>query len=162
MRSVGEAAPTTTSRVYRISRRKSLKKCRDTVSRGQPVPTTTEAFLRCALESLALRYRAVLFEIEEVTGRRPNTIHVVGGGSQNRFLNQMTADATGFPVVAGPVEATAAGNILAQAMSLGILDSHGEGRELVRRSFPAEVFEPGETGAWDEAWERSSAWRNQS
>jgi rhamnulokinase len=128
----------------------------------QPVPTTTEAFLRCALESLALRYRAVLGEIEEVTGHRPNTIHVVGGGSRSRFLNQMTADATGCLVVAGPVEATAAGNILAQAMCLGILNSHGEGRELVRRSFPAEVFEPGESGAWDEAWERSSAWRNQS
>jgi rhamnulokinase len=129
---------------------------------AQPVPTTTEAFLRCAFESLALRYRAVLGEIEEVTGRRLNMIHVVGGGSRNRFLNQMTADAIGRPVVAGPVEATAAGNLLVQAMSLGILNSHGEGRELVKRSFPVEVFEPGETGPWDEAWERSSAWRNQS
>jgi rhamnulokinase len=129
---------------------------------AQPIPTTTEAFLRCALESLALRYRAVVGEIEEVTGRRLSTIHVVGGGSRNRFLNQMTADATGRPVVAGPVEATAAGNLVVQAMSLGILSSHGECRELVRRSLPVETFEPGETRSWDEAWERSSAWRNQS
>jgi len=129
---------------------------------AQPVPTTTEALLRSALESLALRYRAVLGEIEEVTGRSLSVIHVVGGGSRNRLLNQMTADATGLPVVAGPVESTAAGNLLAQGMSLGILNGHGEGRELVRRSFPVEVFEPGETGPWDEAWEKSSAWRNQS
>ena len=129
---------------------------------AQQVPTTTEAFLRSALESLALRYRAVLGEIEEVTGRSLSVIHVVGGGSQNRLLNQMTADATGLPVVAGPVESTAAGNLLVQAMSLGILNGHGEGRELVKRSFPVEVFEPGENGPWDEAWERSSVWRNQS
>lgn len=129
---------------------------------GQPVPDTTAAFVRCALESLALRYRAVLGEIEEITGRRLNTIHVVGGGARNRLLNQMTADATGRQVVAGPVEATAAGNLLAQAMSLGILNGHGEGRELIRRSFPVEIFEPGETGPWDEAWETASVWRNQS
>jgi len=128
----------------------------------QRVPTTTEAFLRCALESLALRYRAVSGEIEEVTGRRLRTIHVVGGGSRNRLLNQMTADATGLPVVAGPGESTAAGNLLVQAMSLGILNGHDEGRDLVKRSFPVEVFEPGEKGPWDEAWERSSAWRNQA
>ncbi len=129
---------------------------------AQPIPTTTEAFLRCALESLVLRYRAVLGEIEEVTGRHLSTIHVVGGGSRNRFLNQMTADATGRPVVAGPVEATAAGNLVVQAMSLGILSNHRECRELVKHSFPVELFEPGEKGPWDEVWERSSAWRNQS
>jgi rhamnulokinase len=129
---------------------------------AQPVPTTTEAFLRSALESLALRYRAVLFEIEEVTGRDLRVIHVVGGGSRNRLLNQMTADATGLAVVAGPVESMAAGNLLVQAMSLGILNGHGEGRELVERSFPVEVFDPGEIGPWDEAWERSSAWRKLS
>jgi L-arabinose isomerase len=75
---------------------------------------------------------------------------------------QMTADATGLAVVAGPVESTAAGNLLVQAMSLGILNGHGEGRELVERSFPVEVFDPGEIGPWDEAWERSSAWRKLS
>jgi rhamnulokinase len=129
---------------------------------AQPVPTTTEALLRSALESLALRYRAVLGEVEEVTGCKLSVIHIVGGGSRNRVLNQMTADATGLPVVAGPVEATAAGNLLVQAISLDILNGHGEGRELVKRSFPVEVFEPSETGRWDEAWERSSAWRSQS
>jgi rhamnulokinase len=129
---------------------------------GQPVPSTTDAFIRCAFESLALRYRAVLGEVEEVTGRPLSRIHVVGGGARNRLLNQMTADATGRPVFVGPVEATAAGNLMVQALSLGILKSHGEGRKLVRRSFPVEVFEPRETGRWDEAWERSSAWRNPS
>ncbi|MGD8362682.1 MAG: FGGY-family carbohydrate kinase, partial [Gemmatimonadota bacterium] len=129
---------------------------------GQPVPSTTDAFIRCAFESLALRYRAVLGEVEEVTGRPLSRIHVVGGGARNRLLNQMTADATGRPVFVGPVEATAAGNLMVQALSLGILKSHGEGRKLVRRSFPVEVFQPRETGRWDEAWERSSAWRNPS
>jgi rhamnulokinase len=126
---------------------------------SQPVPATTEAFVRCAFESLALRYRAVLGEIEELTGRRLNTIHVVGGGARNRLLNQMTADATERPVVAGPVEATVVGNLLAQALCLGLLDSHAEGRALVRRSFPVETFEPRETGPWAEAWERSTTGR---
>jgi len=130
--------------------------CRET---AQPIPATTEAFVRCAYESLALRYRAVLGEIEELTGRRLNTIHVVGGGARNRLLNQMTADATGRPVVAGPVEATAVGNLLAQALGLGELGSHAEGRALVGRSFPVETFEPGETGPWAEAWARSTPWR---
>jgi rhamnulokinase len=130
--------------------------CADT---GQPIPTTTEAFVRCALESLALRYRGVLGEIEELTGRRLDTIHVVGGGARNRLLNQMTADATERPVVAGPVEATAVGNVMAQALCLGELGSHAEGRAVIRRSFPVETFEPGETGVWGEAWERSTTWR---
>jgi rhamnulokinase len=126
---------------------------------AQPVPTTTEAFVRCAFESLALRYRIVLGEIEALTGRRLNRIHVVGGGARNRLLNQMTADATERPVIAGPVEATVVGNLLAQALCLGVLDSHSQGRALVRSSFPVETFEPGETGPWAEAWERSTAWR---
>lgn len=126
---------------------------------SQPVPATTEAFVRCAFESLALRYRTVLGEIEQLTGRRLDTIHVVGGGARNRLLNQMTADATGRPVVAGPVEATAVGNLLAQALGLGVLASHAEGRAIVRRSFPVESFEPGETGPWAETWERSTTWR---
>ncbi len=109
---------------------------------GQRVPSTTGAFVRCALESLALRYREVLHELRVLTGRHPRVIHVVGGGARNRLLNQMTADATGLPVVAGPVEATAAGNLTAQAMCLGILSSLGEGRELIGRSFPLEVFQP--------------------
>lgn len=129
---------------------------------AQPIPDTADAFVRCAYESLALRYRAILGEIEELTGRRLNTIHVVGGGARNRLLNQMTADATERPVVAGPVEATAVGNLLAQALGLGDLNSHEEGRALVRRSFPVEAFEPGETGPWAEAWERSNRWRGVS
>jgi len=127
---------------------------------AQPIPATMGALVRCAYESLALRYRGVLGEIEELTGRRVNTIHVVGGGARNRLLNQMTADATERPVVAGPVEATAVGNLLAQALCLGHLDSHAQGRALVRRSFPVETYEPGEAGPWAEAWERSTLWRD--
>jgi rhamnulokinase len=126
---------------------------------AQPVPATTGAFVRCAFESLALRYRTVLGEIEELTGRRLSTIHVVGGGARNRLLNQMTADATERPVVAGPVEATVVGNLLTQALCLGMVDTHARGRALVGRSFPVETFEPGEAGPWAEAWERSTTWR---
>ncbi len=128
---------------------------------GQPVPATTGAFIRCALESLAFRYRSVLEEIREVAGRRPAVIHVVGGGSRNRLLNQMTADATGLPVVAGPVEATAAGNLLVQAVALGLVKDYREGRMLVRRSFTPERFEPRDPGPWDDAWERFSTLRSE-
>jgi rhamnulokinase len=81
-------------------------------------------------------------------------IHIVGGGSQNRLLNQFAADATGRTVVAGPVEATAIGNILVQALAMGHVATLSEARALVRRSFDVETYEPGDTAAWDEAYER--------
>jgi len=81
-------------------------------------------------------------------------IHVVGGGSRNRALCQFTADATGRPVVAGPAEATAAGNVIVQAMALGQVASLEEGRALVRRSFEPTVHEPSDRAAWDEAYDR--------
>jgi rhamnulokinase len=113
--------------------------CRRT---GQPIPTEPGAVVRCALESLALRYRWVLERLEELTARRIDTIHIVGGGSQNALLNQLTADACGRTVVAGPVEATAIGNVLVQAIGLGIVRSLAEARSVVRRSFEVKSFEP--------------------
>ena len=122
--------------------------------RGQPVPETVGEFVRCALESLALAYRKAIAQLEQALGYTLEAVHIVGGGSQNRLLNQFTADATGKLVIAGPVEATAIGNLLTQAMALGRLSSLAEARQLVRRSFPLEVFEPGQREVWEEAYRR--------
>ena len=125
--------------------------CRRT---GEPVPQTEGQFVRCVLESLVLKYRMVLGWLEELTGVPVTVIHIVGGGTQNQLLNQFTADACGRPVVTGPVEATALGNILVQARAGGDVATLAEIREVVRRSEPIEEYTPGETAAWDEAWER--------
>ncbi|MBC7235950.1 MAG: rhamnulokinase [Chloroflexi bacterium] len=132
--------------------------CRRT---GQRVPETKGEIARCALESLALKYRWALEKLEKMLGRRLEVIHVVGGGSQNRLLCQLTADATGRPVVGGPVEATAIGNILMQILAQGQIASLAEGRELVRRSFETIDYEPTSPKAWDEAYERFIELRHQ-
>jgi rhamnulokinase len=121
---------------------------------GQKVPGTHAEILRCALESMALKYRRTLRQLEEMLGYELDTIHIVGGGSQNTLLNQLAADATGCTVLTGPIEATAAGNVLVQAIATGHLDSLEEGRELVRRSFPIERYEPNPSPEWDAAYER--------
>ncbi len=125
--------------------------CRQT---GQPVPESKGAIIRCVLESLALEYRWVAERLVEIAGHPLPTIHIFGGGSRNRLLNQFAADATGRTVITGPVEATAIGNLLVQAIALGYLANLDEGRALVRRSFPVETYEPHDTAAWDEAYER--------
>jgi rhamnulokinase len=125
--------------------------CRKT---GQPAPTDPGAVVRCCLESLALKYRWVLTKLEAVTGRRYDVLHVVGGGCQNALLCQMTADAIGRPVLAGPVEATALGNVLVQALGLGLLGSLADGREVVRRSVEVVTYEPKEAPRWEEPWAR--------
>jgi rhamnulokinase len=125
--------------------------CRRT---GQPAPADPGATVRCALESLALCYRWVLEKLEQLTGKRLETIHVVGGGSQNALLNQFTADACNRHVLAGPVEATAIGNVLVQAVGLGILGSLAEAREVVRRSFEVRTFTPQNPAAWQGPYER--------
>ncbi|HSJ53511.1 MAG TPA: rhamnulokinase family protein [Anaerolineae bacterium] len=125
--------------------------CRET---GQPVPETRGELVRCILESLALEYRWVAECLDELVGRRLGTIHVMGGGSQNRLLNQFTAEATGRVVIAGPTEATATGNILVQALALGEIASLAEGRDLVRTSFQTETYEPGSAAGWDEAYQK--------
>lgn len=124
------------------------------VETGQMPPDGIGETIRCALESLALQYRKTLRELERLTGSKIKQLHIVGGGSQNRLLNQFTANATGVPVLAGPTEATAIGNVLVQAITMGELKSLREARQLVRRSFEIETFEPRETERWDEAAER--------
>ena len=126
--------------------------CRET---GQAEPAGEGAVIRCLLESLALKYRWVLERLEEVLGRRLEPVHVVGGGSRNSLLCQLTADATGRPVVAGPAEATAIGNLLVQALGLGCLGSAEEIRAVVRASFEPRTFTPsGDDGRWAEACDR--------
>lgn len=117
----------------------------------QPAPKSEGALIRCAYESLALKYREVLGWLEELTGNRIAVIHVVGGGSQSAMLNQFTADACRRPVVAGPVEATATGNLLVQARADGELASLAEMREVVRKSSKLITYQPGEAAAWEEA-----------
>jgi rhamnulokinase len=107
--------------------------------------------VRCAYESLALRYREVLGWLEELTGNRIEVIHIVGGGSKSRILNQFTADACQRPVVTGPVEATAMGNLLVQVRASGELASLAEMREVVRNSSDVAIFQPGKPAAWEEA-----------
>jgi rhamnulokinase len=125
--------------------------CRDT---GQPVPESRGAVLRCALESLALRYRWVLDKLEDMMGRPIKVVHIIGGGMQNELLCQFAADAMQRPVVAGPIEATAMGNILMQALALGHIDSLAQGREVVRNSFQVRSYAPGPGAPWDEAYGR--------
>ena len=109
---------------------------------GQPIPETEGQVIRTALDSLALKYRWVLERLETLVGRRLDPIHIVGGGIQNTLLNQLAANVTGRPVVTGPVEATAIGNILVQAIGLGHIGSIEEGREIVRKSFEVVTYEP--------------------
>jgi len=109
---------------------------------NQPIPETEGQVVRTALDSLALKYRWVLERLEKLMGQRLDTIHMVGGGIQNTLLCQLAANTTGRPVVAGPVEATAIGNILVQAMGLGHIASIEQGREIVRKSFDLVSYEP--------------------
>jgi rhamnulokinase len=125
--------------------------CRNT---GQPVPADPPGCTRAILESLALKYRSVLESLEEITGIHFQEIRIVGGGSRNRLLSQFTADATGRPVVAGPVEATALGNIAMQMLATGAVGSLQEARAVIDRSFPTERFEPLSADRWDAPYRR--------
>lgn len=116
---------------------------------GQPLNSEPGAIARCIFESLALKYRRTIDQLERVGGAAIRTIHVVGGGSNNRLLCQMTADACGRLVIAGPVEATALGNLLVQAIALGLVSSLDQARELVKRSVTLEIYEPKATPQWD-------------
>ena len=118
---------------------------------GQAVPDSDGAVLRTCLESLALKYRVVLGWLEELTGTPVEVIHIVGGGTQNRLLNQLTADACNRPVVTGPIEATAMGNLLLQARGRGALGSLADLREVVMASSEIERFEPSGDARWQDA-----------
>ncbi len=117
---------------------------------GQAKPSAEGVYYRAALEGLALRYRVCLGMLESLVGDRIETIHIVGGGSLNRLLCQMTADACNRTVVAGPVEATAIGNLAMQLIGVGKLDSVNEARKLIRESFDVETYTPREAASWDE------------
>lgn len=120
----------------------------------QPPPDGPGSYARTILESLALKYRLVLRNLESLIGRSVDTIRVVGGGSRNRMLNQFTADATGKFVLAGPCEAAVLGNIGVQLVATGAVSCLAEAREIIDRSFPAEAFAPADTEKWDAAAER--------
>jgi rhamnulokinase len=121
---------------------------------GQPLPSAHGEFVRCILESLALKYRATLDQLQRLTGRRINRIHIIGGGAQNSVLCQYAANATGATVIAGPVEATAIGNIMVQALATGRVASLKEIRDIVRQSFDPVTYKPVDTEVWDSAYER--------
>lgn len=120
----------------------------------QPVPQTEGELIRCTIESLALKYRLVLVQLEELMGNKIEVLHVVGGGSQNDLLNQMTADACQRPVVAGPVEAAVLGNLLVQVRAGGEIGSLSQIRDVVRASSRLTLYEPGKPSSWDEACEQ--------
>lgn len=121
---------------------------------SQPIPETPGALARCAYDSLSLLYRKSLVQLSSLTGRTINVLHVVGGGSQADLLNQLTASAIGIPVLAGPVEATALGNALAQFLATGAISNVNEARRLIDRSFPPRRFDPELTLEIDQAYER--------
>jgi len=125
------------------------KFCADT---NQSVPQTKGQIIRVALESIALKYRYVLERLEELSAKHLEPLHIIGGGTKNRLLNQFTADATKRTVVTGPVEATAIGNVLMQAVGLKHLGSLSDAREVVRSSFDVEEYHSKTDGGWDEAY----------
>jgi rhamnulokinase len=125
--------------------------CRKT---GQAVPSTPGEVLRCAIESLALKYRVVLEELKQVSPHPIEKIHIIGGGSQHVTLCQFTADATSLPVISGPVEATAIGNIMGQALALGHVRSLEEIRAIIANSSELQTYEPRETKRWQAAYDR--------
>ncbi|GAA4104053.1 rhamnulokinase family protein [Actinomadura miaoliensis] len=128
--------------------------CRRT---GQPVPAGPDEVVRCVLDSLALGYRAAFDDIAEVTGRPLPAVHIVGGGSRNALLNRLTAEVTGLPVVTGPVEATALGNVLAQLMALGELSGLDEARAAVRAGTRTGTVEPSGADRWSDLYGRLRA-----
>jgi sugar (pentulose or hexulose) kinase len=121
---------------------------------NQRIPSTPGEFVRVCLDSLALAYRRTLAGLEDLLGRRISVIHIVGGGTQNELLTQMAADACNRPVVAGPVEATAIGNILVQAMATGDVTSLTDARAIVRSSFDVKRYDPRDTARWDAAYDQ--------
>ena len=125
--------------------------CRET---KQPVPETVGQIARCIYESLALKYRWALERLEEIKGEHITQLNIVGGGCNNKLLDQFAADATDRTVVTGPVEGAAIGNLLAQAMALGDIKSMDALRDVVRRSEPVETYCPNHTPAWEHAYQR--------
>jgi sugar (pentulose or hexulose) kinase len=122
--------------------------CRET---GQPVPGTRGEVMRCIYESLALKYRVTKDQIESLTGRRYRDLHVVGGGTKDGLLSQFTANATGCRVIAGPIEATALGNMAVQLIALGELASLKDARKVIAASFQTSQYLPQNERTWQDA-----------
>ncbi len=125
--------------------------CRKT---SQPVPKTPGAVVRCILESLSLAYNDVIKKLVEISGKKVEIVHIAGGGSRNKLLNQFTANATGLPVIAGPSEATVIGNAVVQLITLGELDSIRDARQIISNMKELKYYEPEEKEIWDEAYGR--------
>ena len=125
--------------------------CRKT---GQPVPETIGQVVRCIYESLALKYRLALTQISECTGKRFDVLHLMGGGTKDGFLCELSAQSLGIPVIAGPIEATALGNIVLQLIALGEIESIEEGRKIIAETEKVKTFSGEHTPDWDEAFER--------
>ena len=123
-------------------------------STGQPVPETIGQLVRCIYESLALKYRLALEQISECTGKNFEVLHLMGGGTKDGFLCELTSQSIGIPVIAGPVEATALGNIILQLKALGEIDSIEKGREIIAETEKVKKYEEKHTSEWDEAFDR--------
>ena len=121
---------------------------------GQYIPQTVGEIMRCIYESLALKYRAAISELEACTGKRFKTLYMIGGGTKDRFLSSLTACSCGITVSSGPVEATAFGNIAIQLMTTGDIKDLDSAREIVRNSEKIYTYEPKNTKEWDEAYNR--------
>ncbi|MGY5001047.1 rhamnulokinase [Streptomyces griseus] len=131
--------------------------CRAT---GQPVPATPGATTRCILDSLALAHRRAIHQAQRLADRAVDVVHIVGGGARNALLCQLTADACGLPVVAGPAEAAALGNVLVQARAHGLPGDLAAGRELIARTQPLTRYEPsGDPAVWEAAARRTEGTR---
>ena len=120
----------------------------------QPVPETIGQLVRCIYESLALKYRLALEQISQCTGKKSDVLHLMGGGTKDGFLCELAAQSLGIPVIAGPVEATALGNIMLQLIALGEIESIEKGREIIAETEKVKKYEEKHTSDWDEAFER--------
>jgi rhamnulokinase len=125
--------------------------CRKT---NQFIPQGVGAIVRCIFDSLAMKYKNVLSQLQELSPFPIEVLHIIGGGSKNSYLNQLTANALGIPVIAGPAEATAIGNILTQARATKNIQSLEEMREIVKNSFPADTFYPENILAWENGFQQ--------
>lgn len=121
---------------------------------GQYVPQTVGEIMRCIYESLALKYKAAISELEECTGKKFETLYMIGGGTKDKFLSALTANSCGITVSSGPVEATAMGNVLIQLMAQGEVEDLSHAREMVRASEKISYFEPKDTDEWEKAYEK--------
>ena len=121
---------------------------------GQKIPETKGEITRCIMESLALKYREAIEGLEKIVGYKIPALHIVGGGCKNTILSQFTANAINRPVYAGPIEATAIGNMATQLIAMGAVADLDEARDVIRNSFPIEEYVPADVDAWDEAYSR--------